>query len=291
MQKKVVIFLLLLAPCNYLFAQHKIYYHSDIERDIISQYLSKGEAKTVELQLIADKQVTASSIHTYGNKYAKLLSDVQHKKTSFKSDERFLSWMFYKVHRKVLKNYKQYTSLASTLDNGDYDCLSATTLYALLLHSLDYQPEVVETNYHIYLFVNTEKGRYLIESTDPLNGFVSNKNEIEARISNGVNTLPIDDENVYIFKSQLNELVTLTKLAGLQYYNNAVVCYNNKDLKTTLALLEKASLFYHSQRITEFGLVLADAINTRADMADEEKAKAMARISAFITVRDAVASR
>ncbi len=289
MRMKALFFTLLFFFSFQLLAQSDYHFHSDIEKNVIDQYILEGKTKTLELQLIADENVTTNSLNTYGQTFDMLLIDLKKKKLTAKSDQRFLSWMFYKVHRKALKNYEQYTTLATTLDNGKYDCLSATTLYALLLNELNYKPEVIETNYHIYLFVTTEEGRFLIESTDPITGFVYDEKEIALRTE--LKELDVNTESTYLFKAQLNSLVTLTKLAGLQYYNKAVFHYNQQDLKSTLNLLEKASLFYHSQRITEFGIVLANAIAVDQTLNQTDKNHAMSRIRSFLKMDDAMASR
>lgn len=277
-----------------LAAQNALKFHSDYEQEVLTKFINSTDApSTLELQLIVDKHLTEESATTAMATYESLLVELKEKQLSSKSDGVFLNWMFYKVHRKALKNYTQYVTLAETLNNGNYDCLTATSLYAQLLTDLGYKPEVIETTYHIYLRINIGDINYLFESTDPLNGFVRNENEIAARLEgyNGESEINELSGKYYHFKNQLNQSIELTKLTGLQYFNTAVLTYNNQNLIETVDLLEKAILFYHSNRITEFGLVLANSISQDPTISLADKAESLNRVADFINAENTIASR
>lgn len=274
---------------NLVTAQVNIQYHSDYEKEVIDGYLN-GHFSSLELQLIADQNISYSNAKSIKAGYTALLNELVRKRKSIKSDERFLSWMFYKVHRKTLKNYKQYSTLAQTITAGNYDCLSATTLYALLLHDLGFEASVVETTYHIYLTVNLGSKITMFESTDPLNGFISNSAEIAKRVNlveNSTQIMPSID--TYQFKNNVEGNVSLFRLTGLHYFNLAVDTFNNRELMPTISLLEKASLFYHSERITEFGMVIASALLQDKTITEEIKEQSLMRISRFLKVTESVA--
>lgn len=266
-------------------------FHSEYEKENIYQYIKGEPAQLLDLQLMVDENVSSASAKDYHAKFEILLSESKEKLAKTKSDQKFLSWLFYRVHRKVLKNYKQYSPLADVFEAGDYDCLSATTLYALLLNDLGYKAEVVETNYHIYLEVSTTDGRFLIESTDPINGFVYNQSEIDNRLEEYDSKNNFSSNIEYSFNTKIHDAVDLAKLVGLQYYNRAVDRFNNGSILPTLDLLEKSTVFYHSERIVEFGIVLAQVIADDPTLDDQLKSVSINRIGSFIKATDVVASR
>lgn len=270
-------------------SQAKLEFHSSYEKNVIKNYL-EGHISPFDLQLISDPSVSEASVASYASNFDRILNDLKVKQKNIKSDDRFLSWLFYKVHRKVLKSYRPYTTVAETLSNGSYDCLSASTLYALLLKELGYDVNLIETTYHIYLTLEVEGKMIMLESTDPLYGFITNQAEIRQRLSEMESEVEFKT-NTYQFKHNYESVVSLTKLTGLQYFNVAVEAYNSKHLIPTITYLEKASLFYHSERITEFGLVLASAIQNDDRIALETKAESINRISQFLKVTESVATR
>ncbi|MEQ8925622.1 MAG: hypothetical protein RLO81_07385 [Fulvivirga sp.] len=284
--KKALFFILLIPICFTVSGQANFNYHNAFEQKVLTDFITAKKNMDLELQLIADPSMDLTRYERIKSDYVELLSSLQSKQESSKNDGSFMSWMFYKVHRKILKNYTQYTSLASTIESGNYDCLSATSLYALLLNDLGYSPRLVETTYHIYLLVETENQRFLFESTDPINGFVESNQDIEQRLVDysNENESPLASKvvNYYKFSSAVNEQIGMVKLVGLQYYNEAVEHYNSQKLISTIDLLEKASFFYHSDRITEFGLILARAIVNDTSLNDNEKLHSINRVSNFL---------
>ncbi len=264
-------------------------YHSPYEKTVVSEFLETGMASAIDLQLISDPNLSEERASATRAKYHTILNHLSAKKESIKSEMRFLSWLFYRGHRKYLKEYASHSSLALTIHNGQYDCLSATSLYALLLNDLVFNAQVVETNYHIYLKLETQNGFYLFESTDPIHGFVTNPQEINSRLASY--RQKDTDETTYQFKTELNSAVSITKLAGLHYYNKAIEDYNNKELMKTLILLEKASIFYHSDRIVEFGWVLAEAIRQDNTLPDIVRTHSLSKISHFLKSREKMALR
>ena len=266
-------------------------FHSEYERSNFNHYLKGEQAPLLDLQLMVDEHVSSTVATEYHMKFEALVREAKEKLSKTNSDQKYLSWLFYKVHRKVLKNYEQYSPLAKLFESGDYDCLSATTLYALLLNEVGFKTKVVETNYHIYLEVLSADKRYLIESTDALNGFVYNQSEIDNRLAEYDAKNNSSNPTEYAFHTKIHDAVDLNKLVGLQYYNRAVDTFNNGNILPTLDLLEKSTVFYHSDRIVEFGIVLAQAIMEDNTIDDNTKSASINRVGSFIRTKDIVASR
>lgn len=282
--RRVGIFFLLLITPLIAFPQassDKLVYHSDVEKIYINNYLTEKKLNAFELQLIADPALTASTLNEHKVFFNEVVTYFKEKRNKSKDETRFLSTLFYKVHRKYLKNYKPFTSFHTTLSTGDYDCLSGTTFYALLLNQFDVDYSIIEMNYHIYIKVKTSSGNdILIESTDPLNGFITNQKEIDSRLAvfNNEAERP-SEENEYKYDVQLHEEIDIRALSGLHYYNEAVENFNNQQLDRSVFLLEKARLFYFSPRLNEFGHVLAQALLSDDKLEVEKKRGYLSRIA------------
>lgn len=171
----------------------------------------------------------------------------------------FLSHLFSKVHYKFLKRYENYSSFSDLLNNGSYNCLTGTALYALLLERYGYQYSIVETTYHIFLLIDNDGTQILFEATDPREGFVMGAEAIDDKIRlyrEDEDQISPTDESIYDFNARIFSTVTLKELKGLLYYNLAVDAFNERQFEKSLALLQLAAASYGSERIREFGLVI-----------------------------------
>ena len=223
----------------------------------------------VQLYSAADQQVIASPAELPA-----FIGKLESKREDFKHEKSFVRYLFTKTHQKFLKHYTSYCSFSDLLNDGTYNCLTGTALYALLLDHLQIEYRIIETNYHIFLVAETAEGSILLEATDPANGFVDNDAEIQKRIATyreNVLQRPVASKNYYAFNFDLYNEVTLDQVLGLMYYNYAVVAYNKQELVRTISNLDKAVMLYHSARVEEFSrIVLLSVLESNLDKTIKE---------------------
>jgi hypothetical protein len=204
--------------------------------------LGQGNTTTVTLLdsfLSVDKtQYSTQSFDAFLNKLEK-------KQSTIKRQSDFVHYLFTKTHQQYLKKYEAYTPISNLFNDGTYNCLTGTILYALILNHFNIPHQIIETNYHIFILAKTKEGEILLEATDPLNGFVVNPNEIESRIKTYKTNLVYGASskmNYYQFNFELFNAVSLKELQGLLYYNKAVDAYNHKNLQESVQFLKKARI-------------------------------------------------
>ncbi len=191
--------------------------------------------------------------------FVKFFSKLSTSRKFFTSNEEYLRFVFTKVHGKFLRNFDEAASFNDLAINGKYNCLTATALYALALEQLNFKYGVFETSYHIFLTVEIGAQTILLETTDPVNGFISDKKEIAERITQYQSqnfTGAKSNKYYYQFSNSLFHQVNLEGLLGLLHFNSAVKAYNNHDLYKTIDHLERASMLYYSNRLDEFSKVI-----------------------------------
>lgn len=210
-----------------------------------------------------------------------LIESLSAKKSKLKRDEDFVAFVFARTHTKVLKRYVPYTSFGSMMTRGSYDCLTATALYAVLLNHFGYECQVIETNYHVFLTTRLNGKLVMLESTDPINGFVTNQLEIEQRIKTArqpVYSASLSTKNTYQFNTDIFNAVRLEQLPGLLYYNQAVSAYNDRDLETAVNALGQAVVRYSSPRIQEFSAIILISVES-SDLAEATKADLLRKLA------------
>lgn len=178
------------------------------------------------------------------------------------SDVTFLKKIFRQTQKAFLNNYATYSDFSEIFSTGKYDCLTATSLFSVVLDQLDFSYNVIETNYHIFVLVKTANGEVLLETTDRFGGFVRDRQEIEKRIGSYRENLvkTIGDRKNLLYTFNLYREVNPTQLPGLLYYNQAVKAFNAGSLELCADLLVKAKSIYDTPRISEFRPVLMQSV-------------------------------
>lgn len=177
-----------------------------------------------------------------------------------KSDRQFLKNVFNVTHRQVLKQYDQYATFGELFESGRYDCLTATALYSVVLTELGYSHSVIETNYHIFLLIDSNEGKILMESTDPIGGFEYNQERIASRIEQYKKDAEVVLDNQVATGYVLFNEVSMNELTGLLYYNQCVKAFNNQEWMEAIRNLDLASKYYYSVRIQEMENLLMSVI-------------------------------
>jgi hypothetical protein len=226
----------------------------------------------------------ANSNPEASNEFFKFVDKLEAKQSSFKKESAFLEYLFLKTHQKFLKNYVTYVPFQQLFVNGDYNCLTGTALYALLLHHFGFDYKIIETNYHIFLIAETREGRVLFEATDPAQGFIKDFKAIESRINlyrrDEIQNTSVAHKTYYKFTFHLFNDVGLDELRGLMHYNEAIEFFNDHDFSSAIAALEKTMTLYRSQRIEEFSKVVLYSI-VESNLNDHQKEEYIRRIQSL----------
>ncbi len=183
------------------------------------------------------------------------LQDVLHhlekRQSKYREEEAFVEYLYYFTHRKLLKSYTKYPTLGETLEQGDYDCLTATAIYSILLSELHIKHAVIETNYHIYIIVNpdTEK-QQLIETTDPRYGLISDQEEIEASQNTYLKNNLATGNSLISFDFNIERRLEQKELIGLLYYNQSIKELNDGNWDKARQIAERALEYYSQTRVS-----------------------------------------
>ena len=183
------------------------------------------------------------------DKVGEALSALDKKQQRYKSQTDFAEYVYFFVHRKFLKNYVQFASLENTVLKGNYDCLTGTTLYSLFLSELGIDHVIVENNFHIYLLLYPgSEQEILLETTDPMFGFISDQTEIarlkeEYKAANGVSKAKVQ------LDINLDRMLSGSELLGLLFYNQSVKMINLGDVDAAIDYAGLSSKYYNGERI------------------------------------------
>ncbi len=272
--------------CVSSFAQNSTTFHSAFE----GEFFNVVDNRLGQL-LMADQSVSKAEYQLYKNKLDEYIAGFEDKLHKYKTRQSLVSAIFYKTHRKWLKRYQSLTAFGQMLKTGNYDCLSATTLYSYLFDELGIDHQIVETRYHIYITIPTEDGEFLIETTDPIYGLVTDQKEVAERLASFEVKNNQVMQDAYTFSSMMNEPISGLELVGLQYYNASVHAYNQQDYANAIDLLLKAVVFRTSARNNEFGLLIAQTVLNDEKLTDQMKFQYIGKVQRLLQGNVTIASR
>jgi len=215
--------------------------------------------------LLKDKEfaVSQKDFETH-KKWNRLINKLERR--SAYDQEYFLEYLFYTSHQKMLKNYNKGTTINELLSGGDYDCVSGSIMYSVLLNYFNISHRIIETDYHVFIIAELEEKEYIYESTDAQAGFISDPQKV-AQFK--AEFLPMGQVNTLMSNEKVGELqygnpnsrtiykqISLRQLVALQYFNQGLIAINNQDLKLASQRLQQALNLYDSERInTVFNII------------------------------------
>lgn len=181
--------------------------------------------------------------------------------------EYFLEYLFYKTHQKLLKQYNKGITFANLLETGSYDCVSASITYSVLLKYFDIEHSIIETDYHVFIIAKVNNKEYILETTDPRYGFVSNAEEVKdfkADFLPNVNSAQLNrNEAVGNFvygqpnSRTIYKEISLRQLSALQFFNQGLIAIQNNDYRLASRRLQQALNLYDSERINMLFKIVA----------------------------------
>ena len=173
--------------------------------------------------------------------------------------EYFLEYLFYKTHQKLLKEYRKGTTFNNLLETGSYDCVSASITYSVLLQYFEIEHSIIETDYHVFIIAKVNNKEFILETTDPINGFVSDPKEVLSfkrdffpnRASAQLNENEVVGNLVYGSPNSktIYQEISLRQLSALQFFNQGLIAIQNNDYKLASRKFQLAQSLYASERI------------------------------------------
>lgn len=193
--------------------------------------------------------------------WKKVVSDLDRIPTKKRKSLRILSDIFVLTQQQLLKEYQKNANFSKTIDQGIYDCVTGTAVYALLLNRFEIPYQIIETEEHVFIQGIFKKTPFIIESTFADEGLILGEQETMGFLnsfiihpSKSANLKPVEVGS-FFSKNESNSLfekIGLRELAGLQYYNDAVKKFDEQKYKAAYVQLIKAEYLYPSERIIDF---------------------------------------
>lgn len=280
-----------LAVCqDSLIRKNEINYSSDFERSVFYNFFHQNDLdQFAKLFLTATPSIEENQAKAIEEKISGIVQSIQKEGIESKKSNKKMKVIYDKIHDPLLKKYELENRFYEMFSSGSYNCVTATALYAIIFDKLKIPYEIKEKPTHVYLLAYPNQENILIETTSPLFGYISFNDEFKYQfisnlkkqkiIGSGESEKTTDELfNQYYFK---NENITLRELVGIHYMNDALFKRDHGKWKEGYYQLEKAFLFYPSQRCRYLLMAFGVEIITKEKLQPKEKSEFIGKLSRF----------
>lgn len=235
----------------------------------ILQYSSAHEQKALEglMPLSFDSQfrllytsspgADAARLDGHARQVKEFISQLKPKLEKAKTPEKKIKAIHKEVHGTYLKKYVMENHFADIFSRGEYNCVSATALYALILDELSIPYAIKEMPTHVFLVAYPSSASIALESTDPQVGYTVFNAKFKTEYINQLRKMKLVSESEFQEKGTdglFDELyfndqdISLKELIALQYYNDGLYLIDKSSYDKSLRQFEKAYTLYPSDR-------------------------------------------
>ncbi len=295
MNLPLLIIFLLLCTCTLaqdsLVRTSELKFTSDFERQSMQAYLKKNNRTSLLSLLMATQEsTTIEKYKEISNKITAIENKLSVEVADKKKNDKKIKLIYDQVHASFLKKYELNVRFSDIFLTGNYNCVTATALFALIFDDLNIPYEIKEEPTHVYLLAYPNSNNIIVETTSPLFGYLSFDDRFKSSYINALKNQKIigaseiekntTDElfNTYYFK---NEKIDLQKLVGIHYTNDALFKADKGDSKGAYQQMEKATLLYPAPKsqylLAHFGIEFL----TKEKLQPKERAMIIAKLARY----------
>ncbi|MBB6462705.1 hypothetical protein [Flammeovirga kamogawensis] len=274
---------------DFQFNIDELTFNSEREKTVFIDYKKDS---TNFLNLLVEIGNTGNSISEQAtDKLNQLFATLEKLKVRDKKPKKQVQIIYKEVHNQLFAKYIENISFYKIFENGEYNCATATSIYALVLDHFSIPYAIKKTPNHVYLQAYPNAENITMESTSPNNGFRFYSDKTKENL---VNTLL---ENKLVSKSEVNtkgvnavfdeyffkdENITYRNLISILYSNEGFKEMGNEDFKMALSALQKGYSIYPNKLYEEVIVNLNLQILSEQEEYSLEYAKQIVYLSRYI---------
>lgn len=291
------LFLLIVIFSGKLFSQdslvriNEVNFSSDFERETFVKFNKSGNKELLlPLLLTTYDLANTETAKQINDKISSLTDQLLSEGIRDKKNDKKIKIVYHDVHTAFLKKYQEEVHFQDIFTSGNYNCVTASALFAFVFEKLDIPYEIKEEPTHVYLLAYPNSSNILVETTTPLTGFLAFDDRFKQNFINVLKNQKIigsselssksTDElfNAYYFKK---EKLALQQLVGVHFYNDALFKRDKNDIKGAYQQMEKAYILYKAPKseylLMHFGVELI----SKEKLQPKDKALLISKISRY----------
>ena len=177
------------------------------------------------------------------------------------SEKKLIQTLHAAIHDEFLKKYEEVAHFYQLFESGTYNCVSSTALFAYVLDEFEVPYSIQELPNHVYLIAWPGVRNIQVEMTSPKDGYFEPSNKEVSKAVHALRTYKLigesefegkDDREIYNDFFFRDQSISLRELAGLQYFNEAIVLLEKDNKLDAYDEVVKADLLNENNRVKVF---------------------------------------
>ncbi|GIL23816.1 MAG: hypothetical protein BroJett042_23290 [Bacteroidota bacterium] len=264
-------------------------YTSPFETAEFLNHFKKSQTNFTSL-FFANSPTALQDVKNFEERFDATIKEIETSENFRKKNDKKIKYIYQLVHSRFLAKYEEENRFYDISRNGNYNCVTATALYAMFFEKLKIPYTIKEKPTHVYLVAYPNAENIMIETTTPIFGFLTFDNTYKSNFINNlkdqkiigaseISSTSVDELfNKYYFGS---ENINLTQLVGIQYLNDGLFKQDHNDIAGAYEQVKKGYWFYPNMR-SEYLLLHFSAARLETPNLDPLiKAQLIGRISRF----------
>lgn len=233
-------------------------YYSTFEKNNFDSYINGSKTDFLNLALSLDTTQTEQKKEQIRSLINNYINGITPKLSITKNEQKKIKTIFSTANQQFFKKYNLDISFDKLFSTGEFNCLSGTIFYALVLQQLNIPFMIKEAPTHVYILAYPSTFSLLVESTDPgMRYYIPDERFkkdyvnflVESKIVTKDDLRSKDQETLFNENYYSNKEIKLNELIGLEYYNSGIEYFNEKNYKKAVHQFEKAYILYPSDRV------------------------------------------
>lgn len=254
MKSHLLLLFLALSPFGFAQTHHFFEkYATDYEKRV----LNDANASRFELFMISDSACSEQKTAAAKKQFDAFIGELKTSKILKQSEEKLIRALHKQVHERFLTRYRALVEFNEVFVSGEYNCVSSTALFALVLEELEIPYYVQEQPGHVLIMAYPNTSNITVEMTTVKNAFVipprkdinrAIANLLELQLVTPKQVKAMGDVAVYDMFFNVRSKITIDQLIGIQFFNHAITSVNNDQAERSLSEICKAERFYDVYR-------------------------------------------
>ncbi|HET6541891.1 MAG TPA: tetratricopeptide repeat protein [Chryseolinea sp.] len=267
---------------------NEIHFEGAFEQTSFTNFLKNSNKDYLKL-FLANSPSAENDFKLFEEKISRTLEEINSSGALKKKNDKKVKYIYQVVHEKFLSKYEAENRFHEIIKTGNYNCVTATALFALFFEKLNIPYAIKEEPTHVYLVAYPNAENVLIETTTPMSGFLTFDDAFKTSYvdllkkqkiigSNEATPSNVDALfNKYYFGK---ENISLTQLIGIHFLNDALFKRDHDDIDGAYEQVKKGYLYYPNTR-SEYLLMSFTALKLESVSDPLKKASLIGQVSRF----------
>jgi hypothetical protein len=254
----------------------EISFNSEFEKKVLDDHFLNKKTDYFRLLIANGSLLNENAVEKSYLRFTEYVNGFKNEKFVSKKADKKIKSVYDGIHSTFLSKYELRNRFENIFYDGGFNCVSASALYALAFHDLNIPFSIKEQPTHVYIIAYPSAERIMVETTTPLTGYFKMNEQFKDNYVRMLKDQKIISAKEYAttdrailfdkYYFQNEGDITLRQLVGLQYANDGIFLIEAKEYLDAFYELEKAYLFYPSDRIGYLlMLAAAQALDARTN--------------------------